>query len=170
MRIQTFLPGWCSGEAVEPNHCATGRQFRRLWRYDPSTETWPSRRPAPHFHAFGGAAVIGDKFYVVGSWNRDAFLDVYDPATHTWQTKASIPMPGERLFAAPLQSKLFVLSWSHPTGSPVILKAYLYDPATNTWQERAGPPGVAGPIVNVKLNGQSHLFMPGLQSSYLYAP
>lgn len=114
------LPGWCSGESVDPNHCATGRQFRQLWRYDPSTNTWSTLRQAPHFHGFGGAAVIGDKFYVVGGWNHGAFLDVYDPATNTWRTLAPIPTPGDRLFAPPIQSKLFVLSWSQPSGSPVI--------------------------------------------------
>lgn len=107
---------------------------------------------------------------MVGGSGQGPHLDVYDPVTNTWQTRAPIPTPGERLFAAPLQSKLFVLSWSHPTGSPVILKAYLYDPATNTWQERAAPPGVAGPIVNLKVGGQPRLFMPGIQSSYLYTP
>jgi hypothetical protein len=52
----------------------------------------------------------------------------------------------------------------------LVIKAYLYDPATNQWTPRAAPPGVAGPIVKVELDGQPHLFMPGRQSSYLYTP
>jgi hypothetical protein len=101
--------------------------------------------------------------------NRTPYLDVYDPATNTWVTRAPIPTPGERLFAAVFQHRLFVLSWSHPDGGAVILKAYSYDPATNTWRSRAAPP-VAGPIVQVILNGQGRLFLPGRESSYLYTP
>ena len=159
------LPGYCSGDAVDPGHCQVGRPTRMLYRYDPSTNTWITRTSAPHFHAFGGAAVINNKFYVVGG-GQGPYLDVYDPATNTWQTRAPIPTAGERLFAAPLLSKLFVLSWSHPNGSPVVLKAYMYDPATNKWTSRAAPPVVAGPIVNV----QGRLFMPGIESSYMYTP
>lgn len=160
------LPGYCSGEATDLGHCQVGQPTRVLYRYDPSTNTWSLRRSAPHFHTFGGAAVIDNKFYVVGGSAQGPYLDVYDPVTDTWQTRAPIPTAGERLFAAPLLKKLFVLSWSHPNGSPVVLKAYLYDPATNRWTSRAAPPGVAGPIVNVK----GRLFMPGIASSYMYTP
>jgi hypothetical protein len=70
-----------------------------------------------------------------------------------------------------LQSKLFVRSaTTAPGGGGWVIKAYLYDPATNQWTPRAAPPGVAGPIVKVELDGQPHLFMPGRQSSYLDTP
>jgi hypothetical protein len=166
------LPGYCSGESVDPGHCTTGGPIRQLYRYDPSTDTWITRRQAPHFHTFGAAAVINDKFYVVGGINQGAYLDVYDPATNTWQTRAPIPTPGERLFGAAIGSKFFVLSWSHPSGQPIVSKAYLYDPATNKWTSRAAPPnGIAGPIVKVMLNGQPRLFLPGgFGPSYLYTP
>jgi hypothetical protein len=166
------LPGYCSGESVDPGHCTTGAPIRQLYRYDPATNTWATRRQAPHFHTFGAAAVINDKFYVVGGSNQGAYLDVYDPATNTWQTRAPIPTPGERLFGAAILSKFFVLSWSHPSGQPIVSKAYLYDPATNKWTLRAAPPnGIAGPIVKVMLNGQPRLFLPGgFGPSYLYTP
>ena len=164
------LPGYCSGESVDPGHCAVGQFTRQLYRYDPATDTWITRRQAPHNHALGGAAVIGDKFYVVGGSDRNAHLDVYDPTTNAWRTRAPIPTPGDRLFAAPLLSKLFVLSWSFPSGGPAVAKAFLYDPATDKWTPRAAPPVRAGPIVNVKLDGQPHLFMAGMQSSFLYTP
>jgi hypothetical protein len=168
------LPGHCSGESVDPGHCTVGGRIRQLYRYDPSTNTWATRRQAPHFHVFGAAAVINDKFYVVGGTGSPlvAALDVYDPATNTWQTRAPIPTPGERLFGAALGSKFFVLSWSRPSGGSIVSKAYLYDPATNTWRARAAPPGgISGPIVKVMLNGQPRLFLPGgFGPSYLYTP
>lgn len=164
------LPGRCSGESVDPGHCDTGKLLRVLWRYDPATNKWTTRKQAPHVHNLGAGAVIGDKSYVVGNSDKEPFLDVYDPATNTWKTRAPIPTPGERLFAAPLQSKLFVISWSSVSGGSPIIKAFLYDPATNKWTSRAAPPGVAGPIVHVEVAGKPALFMPGLQHSYLYTP
>jgi N-acetylneuraminic acid mutarotase len=166
------LPGYCSGESVDPGHCDTFGPTRQLYRYDPPTNTWSTRRQAPHFHASGASAVINDKFYVVGGNSQGAYLDVYDPATNTWQTKAPIPTAGEQLFGAAILSKFFVISWSHPIGGSIISKAYLYDPATNTWKSRAAPPnGIAGPIVKVLVNGQPRLFLPGgFGPSYLYTP
>jgi Kelch motif len=166
------LPGYCSGESVDPGHCATFGPTRQLYRYDPPTNTWITRRQAPHFHASGASAVINDKFYVVGGTNQGAYLDVYDPATNTWQTKAPIPTAGEQLFGAAILSQFFVISWSHPDGKPVISKAYLYDPVSNTWKSRAAPPnGIAGPIAKVMVNGQPRLFLPGgFGPSYLYTP
>jgi N-acetylneuraminic acid mutarotase len=165
------LPGYCSGEATEPGHCDVGGPIRQLYRYDRTTRTWTTRRASPHFHTYGAAGVIDGKFYVVGNSAGDRSLDVYDPSTNQWQTRAPIPTAGERLFGAVLQNKLFVLSWSHPSGGNVIIKAYLYNPATNTWTSRAAPPGVAGPIVKVVVDGQQRLFMPGgFGPSYLYTP
>jgi N-acetylneuraminic acid mutarotase len=163
------LPGFCSGAPADPGHCTEYKSLRELWRYDPFTDKWTTLKPPPHVHTFGGAAVIGDRLYVVGSWNQDAFLDVYDPATNTWQTRAPIPTPGERFYAAPLQSKLFVIVFSPSPGSAGIRKAYMYDPVRNTWTRKATPPGF-GPIVKVMVGGQPRLFMPGIQSSYLYTP
>ena len=39
----------------------------------------------------------------------------------------------------------------------------------NQLEGRAAP-AVAGPIVQVILNGQGRLFLPGRESSYLYTP
>jgi Kelch motif len=148
---------------------SVGGPASQLYRYDPTTNSWTLRRRAPHFHTFGAGGVIDNKFYVVGGSERTRYLDVYDPATNAWVTRAPIPTAGDRLFGAVFQHRLFVLSWSHPDGGAVILKAYSYDPATNSWRSRAAPP-VAGPIVQVILNGQGRLFLPGRESSYLYTP
>jgi hypothetical protein len=165
------LPGWCSGEAVDPGHCTVGGPIRQLYRYDPSTNTWVARRQAPHFHTFGAAGVINGKFYVVGGQGQGRYLDVYDPTTNTWQTRASIPRGGEFYFGAALGNRLFVLLWFvNRLGTPEV-KAYSYDPASNTWSTRAAPPKPVGaPIVRVVLNGQPRLFLAGSESSYLYTP
>ena len=163
------LAGYCSGEAVDPGHCTVGSVVRQFYRYDPATNTWINRRQPPHFHTDGGGAVLGDKFYVVGGGGQGPYLDVYDPVTNTWTTRAPIPATGERLSAAVIQNRIFVIVLTGFSSRKPVLKAFSYDPVTNTWKSKAAPP-VFGPIVRVQLNGQGRLFLPGSPSSYLYTP
>jgi hypothetical protein len=125
------LPGACSGEG--PGFCES-EPFRRLYRYDPITNTWLARPGAPHYHASGGGGVLNGKFYVVGGYiaggGRVADLDVYDPVTNKWSTLGPSPVSGE-VTATTLNGKLFVVQGGGG--------AFSYDPATNTWKQLATP-------------------------------
>jgi hypothetical protein len=74
-----------------------GFQFSHLDRYDPVTRIWTFLGFAKVQHFFpGGAGVIGGKFYVAGGrydWENiiTDMLEVYDPGTNTWVTKAPTP-------------------------------------------------------------------------------
>jgi len=59
------LAGTCSGELwPDPRYCEQ-EPIRRLFRYDPATNTWVGRASAPHFHKRGAGGLINGKFYVV---------------------------------------------------------------------------------------------------------
>jgi N-acetylneuraminic acid mutarotase len=165
------LAGYCSGHSFDPGHCITEGPVHQFYRYDPASNSWILRHQPLHIHTFGAGAVINNKFYVVGSssvyhMGSGRELDVYDPVTNTWTTKAPIPAGGVRFSAAVIQNRMFVIVAGN-TGTPN--KAYSYDPVTNTWRSKAAPP-VFEQIVRVQLNGQARLFLPGSPSSYLYAP
>jgi hypothetical protein len=133
------LPGFCTGELDIPAHCDPGGPIRQLYRYDPATNTWVTRRQAPHYHTGGASGVIDGKFYVAGGTTPSGFLtdlDVYDPTTNTWKTLAPLPSAGEERWGAVLQDKLFVVARSRPGGGQVTIKAYSYAVAAG------GPPGV----------------------------
>jgi N-acetylneuraminic acid mutarotase len=128
------LPGNCSGENwPAPGYC-TGAAFRRLYRYDPVTNTWLARPGAPHYHALGGGAVLNGKFYVVAGYkplgDANGALDVYDPATNAWSTLAPLPATGP-VVATAFNGKLFVVVRGGGT--------YSYNPLTNTWKHLATP-------------------------------
>lgn len=118
----------------------------RLFRYDPATNTWTQRASAPHHHHGGVARAINGKLYVAGGlsyyWDDAprlrtwAELDVYDPVTNTWTTKA--PMPAARYggSAGVINGKLYVAGRKNPLVSTL----EVYDPATNTWVARVGMP------------------------------
>jgi N-acetylneuraminic acid mutarotase len=166
------LPGACSGDRYpNPGYCAE-EPTRRFYRYDPATNTWVTRRQAPHFHRQGAAAVIDGKFYVVGGFlnqssDPTAALDVYDPATNTWRTLAPVPTGGGASGAA-LGGRFYVVVHGF-NGTTPVNRAYAYNPAINQWTAKAAP-NFFGSATRVTLDGRPHLFMAGGNRSALYTP
>jgi Kelch motif len=148
------LPGACSGDRYPMAGYCAEEPTRRLFRYDPGTNAWVSRRQAPHVHRAGAAAVIGGKLYVAGG--LDGFdpvtaLDVYDPGANIWRTLAPIPTGG-RVIGTALQGKFHVLvGTSH----------YSYDPKSNRWRTLASSQYAHDALLKVQLNGRSHLLAVG---------
>ena len=48
----------------------------RIFRYDPATDSWSEREPAPHPHHLGTVGVINGKIYVAGGTAKTDFSDV----------------------------------------------------------------------------------------------
>lgn len=148
------LPGMCSGDGwPNPAYCET-EPIRLFYRFNPTTNTWSTRRPAPRYHRLGAAGVINNKFYVAGGFKGDqpvAALDIYDPATNSWTAGAPMPLPG---FArgTVLDGKLYVLAWTS-TG----LHTYVYSPATNTWTTKASPRFGHDDVAKVTVGTRSYL-------------
>ncbi len=160
------LPGVCDGDGYpNPGFCVE-EPTKRFYRYDPGTDTWLARAPAPHFHRGGAAAVIGGKLYVAGGTKGPSgqdpvrTVDVYSPATNTWRTLAPLPTGG-RAAGTVLQGKFFVVIASH---------AYLYDPATNTWTPKAAPASQPDAVVRVTLGGRVRLIAVGQGATEMYTP
>jgi N-acetylneuraminic acid mutarotase len=156
------LPGTCATDFYpSPGYCAV-EPIRKLYRYDPSTNTWATKASAPHFHKRGAAGVINNKLYVAAGFNDFAAvadLDVYDPATNTWKTLAPIPGGGGGATGAVIQGQLFVVT----SGG-----AFAYNPATNKWTSKAAPP-TSGELTRVFIGGNAFLFLAG-RPSQLYTP
>ncbi len=148
------LPGKCNANGwPRPGYCEQ-EPFRRLYRFNPATNTWAARKSAPHYHRSGAGGVISGKFYVVGGFNGSqpvADLDVYDPATDTWTTRAPIPTAGRAIGTA-LQGKLYVIAGSN---------AYVYNPGTNKWSSIAAPTWGHDGVVRVVINGKPKLLAVG---------
>ncbi len=148
------LPGACSGDRYPMAGYCAEEPTRRLFRYDPGTNAWVSRRQAPHVHRAGAAAVIGGKLYVAGGF--DGFdpvtaLDVYDPGANTWRTLAPIPRGG-RAVGTMLQGKFHVL---------VGRNHYSYDPVSNRWRTLASSQYAHDALLKVQLDGRSRLLAVG---------
>jgi N-acetylneuraminic acid mutarotase len=149
------LPGVCSGDGwPAPGYCET-EPIRLFYRFNPTTNTWSTRRPAPHYHRQGAAGVISGKFYVAGGFNgfqAVAALDIYDPATNSWTTGAPLPLAG-RARGTVLGGKLYVLA----SGTGTALHTYVYNPGTNTWTTRASPRFGHDDVAKVTVGTRSYL-------------
>ena len=154
------LPGTCGTEFFpSPGYCNRS-EIRLLYRYDPATDRWATRRACPHFHKHAAAAVLDGKFYVAGGLDEhdapSAQLDVYDPVTDRWSTLAPVPTAGFARGAA-FGGRLFTIVGQPSPFQTGPLHAYAYDRATNTWLVRAAPaPGIDA-LAQLTLAGQPHL-------------
>ncbi len=132
--------------------------IRRLYRYDPATNKWGARRSAPHFHRLAAGGVIGGKFYVAGGVGS-IHLDVYNPATDSWTTRAPVPKAGPAIGAA-LDGKLYVVVRTI-SGNELQNSAYVYNPGTNKWSSIAAPSWGHDGAVRVVVNGKPKLLAVG---------
>jgi len=90
--------------------------------------------PTPREAATG--AVIDGKLYVVGGWLRPAnvvtrLLQVYDPVTDTWESRASMPTARQSPGGGVINGQLHIVGGESASG-PVATHE-VYDPAANTW-------------------------------------
>jgi len=131
--------------------------------YDPATDTWTTKCPMPTERSGLAAAEIGEKLYVVGGahWRDTGLrylstLEVYDPATDTWTTKRSMPTGRERLAAAEIGGKLYVVGGSN--GMAYCLSTLeVYDPATDTWTTKCPMPRGRDALAAAEIGGKLYV-------------
>jgi N-acetylneuraminic acid mutarotase len=128
-----------------------GGTTNRVFRYDPSANSWAEI--ASSFYVHGGtpaAAVIDGRIYVAGG-NGGGMLgnevEVYDPATNQWTVRAPMFCARNHTAGGVIDGRLYVAG-----GRPGNQTCHeVYDPATNVWALRANLPtgrsGVAGAVV-----------------------
>jgi N-acetylneuraminic acid mutarotase len=136
--------------------------FNTLYSYDPTTDTWTTLAPMPTPEADTVAANVNGELYVVGGVSqfvtnnpRNAVLQVYDPSTNTWTTKASMPTARALAEAAAINGQLYVVGGTaNNTNSGYTGALEVYDPATDTWSSRASMPTPRQVFAADAVNGQ----------------
>jgi hypothetical protein len=141
--------------------------------YDIATNSW-SIGPAMPTPRWGSAVgVIGGKIYVAAGGSPCPFcfpqhnvLEVFDPATNLWTTKAPLPTRREEVASVVLDGKLHVISgfertagswstWLSPgTDSNSV---DIYDPAADTWSAGVALPGTGGFTAAAVVQGHIHV-------------
>ncbi len=113
--------------------------------YDPVTDTWQTKASMPTPRADLCANVVNGKIYLIGGktysstapyYRQTAINEVYDPATNTWSTNASMPTAVQGYASAVIDSKIYIIGGTRQSalGSESFTSAnQIYDTQTDTW-------------------------------------
>ncbi len=101
--------------------------------YDPATDRWSMAAPMPQGRNHPAAAVVGDRFYVLGGDDGRGSVATnyeYDPRSNSWAVRAPMPTARSAPMAAVIAGRIYVAGGS-PDSVGRTLEAY--DPATDAW-------------------------------------
>ena len=151
------------GDVINGKIYVLGGEAPRLDVYDPATNTWDTTRAAPPVGArYASAVALNGKLYRIGGTTLGGpnsslrRLDVYDPATNTWDTtRTAMPTARYQMAAAAIAGKIYVVGGTD--GSSTLNTLEVYDPATNQWTARAGVPTARYSHIAVGINGKLYV-------------
>lgn len=138
--------------------------------YNPVTDTWTTKAPMPTPRSGFAIAVYQNKIYCIGGTTGDSdnfvsgftgVVEVYDPATDTWDAKTKSPMPTLRadLCANVVNGKIYCIGgkkyWGVDPFYQELNTTEVYDPARNTWTTKSPMPipvlGAASAVLDGKI-------------------
>jgi N-acetylneuraminic acid mutarotase len=116
----------------------------------------------------GTAVAFNGKYYAIGGQDYYALgdgetLDVYDPATGTWTTKAPLHTGRYQAASAVIGDKIYVFAGADTAGH-ALSDIEVYDPATDTWTvggQLTGPRVGMGAAAVVRRNGNTVVYLIG---------
>jgi N-acetylneuraminic acid mutarotase len=117
------------------------------YAYNPKTDSWTLKTPMPTSRVRFTIAQYQDKVYAIGgitgydSSSGKSLItgtnEMYDAATDTWTTKASMPTPRTSMQANTVNGKIYVISGLvdnlAPSGPALTDVTEVYDPTNNSW-------------------------------------
>lgn len=132
--------------SAEAKHISEHADTSRAEALDLHSGRWTRIADAPSARNSAAGAVIGNKLYVVGGRQmvaqadgrsrpvNVATLEVYDPATDRWETRAPMPLAQGGLAAAAHDGKLYVFGGEQfVPQAKVFGESWVYDPALDRW-------------------------------------
>lgn len=122
--------------------------FSTTQQYNPATNQWTNKAPMPtprfsfaitasngKIYCIGGIATLN--FYQVGGgFTLSNVTEVYDPATDTWTTGASMPQASDGK-ATIVNGEIYVMS---ARSNPNLNLNQAYNPSTNQWSTKTPMP------------------------------
>lgn len=153
------------GSAIMPASSTTGGDVGTNQVYDPATGNWTLEAPMPTPREGFAIAVCQGKIYCIGGtteeppydmWGAVGVNEAYDPATNSWQTKASMPYPVTDLQASVVNGKIYCIGGVNASNVGSTANQ-VYDPATNTWSLDAPLPTSTFDYASAVCNGSIYV-------------
>ena len=109
-------------------------------------------------------SVVDGKIYAIGgvTWNPEKFLgtvEVYDPATNTWEKRADMPTARCCLSANTVNGIIYAIGGVDVSGGLRTVEAY--DPATDKWKQMADMPEPRGSFSASVVDEKIYFFKGG---------
>jgi len=118
--------------------------------YDPATDMWNVKAPMPTARYKFGIAVYQNKIYCIGGQfsNRSSnarseqtgAIEVYDPATNTWEIKTPMPSPRSQFQANVVNGKIYLIGGRTGGQYSTVSLNEVYNPETEAWTTKASIP------------------------------
>ena len=154
--------------------------------YDTVTDTWTRRADMPTPRNALSTAVVDGKVYAIGGWGYDrpeggwesidptmtgqdfSTVEVYDPETDTWATRADMPTPRSHMTVSALGGTIYAIGG----GARIVAQRSgeqrplleVYDTATNRWARAADLPTPRSALSSSVVDGRIYV-MGGASSS-----
>jgi N-acetylneuraminic acid mutarotase len=147
--------------------------------YDPATDTWKQKADLPTRRTFLSACTLDGKIYAFGGvtaglpgaeWNPST-LEVYDPATDTWATRASMPIATCVAGACVANGKIYVMGGVNGglLHDPAVSTVQEYDPATNAWTRKPNMPTARAGLSLSEVGGRIYAIGGGTYGGPTYS-
>jgi Kelch motif len=134
-------------------------------RYDPASDTWQFMASMPGVLDNSAACSMNGKIYVPGGWNGNltTIFYIYDAATNSWTTGASIPTAYTQIATVVCDPGAGSAGKVHRIGgnnnNNTTNAHYVYDVATNSWTMAADLPAYTADSQGGLING--HIYVTG---------
>ena len=164
--------------SVDGEIYAVGYNFTYV--FNPSADSWVSKTPMPSHRQGFAIAACQNKIYVIGGWNSTnpntgiaitlGTNEMYDPATDTWTTKASLPTPTASMEACVIGDKIYVVSGMTDISKPTLSSSnWVYDPSSNSWSLAASIPTSVFNYASAVVDNKIYIEGGGLSGSPYYS-
>ncbi|MCL2291805.1 MAG: hypothetical protein FWC30_01870 [Candidatus Bathyarchaeota archaeon] len=136
--------------------------------YNPATDTWTTKSSMPTSRSSFGIATYQGKIYCIGGEGgsfEDGMVtgvnEVYDIATDTWETKASMTTARGNLCANLVNGKIYLIGGSKPLNwmdlTPLPNVNEVYDIASDTWSSRTPSPVAVSSYVSAVVDDKIYV-------------
>jgi N-acetylneuraminic acid mutarotase len=127
---------------------------------DTDRGAWRTAAPAPTKRTEVAAAMLGNKIYVVGGFEKPSLnnvinlsitpsLEEYDSSTDRWTSKTPMPVGLHHVGIGVVGGRMYVIGGYKQSGLSVwgpVATVYAYEPSTDSWSERAPMPTARGAL------------------------
>jgi N-acetylneuraminic acid mutarotase len=122
-----------------------GSQLNTVDAYNPATDSWSSKAPAPTGGANVKVAVSNGILYAFGGDLGPSSVAAYDASTDSWSTKGPLPIIRNQPGVAVLNGLIYLIGGFDQNG--YLTANEVYDPSADAWSTDPQMPTARGDMV-----------------------